>query len=126
MTPYPLPRLTRRALSPGLLLLGLAACAGNTPPQTAGPQCIGQIRLTITNDWSQPIEVHRAGHLGAGPTLLGYVSAGQRQEFLLPPGVRSVYTLWLDGNITKPIPRQYRRAIRFRYECAEGGGGGEK
>lgn len=116
----PAPSLSRRALAPALLLLGLAACAGNTPPRMAGPQCLGQIRLTITNDWSQPVEVHRAGNLGAGPTLLGYVSAGQRQELLLPPGVRSVYTLWLDGNVAKPIPRQYRGMVRFRHECAEG------
>lgn len=114
MTPRPFTPL--RFALPALLIL-LAGCGGNTPPRTASPECLGQIRLTVTNDWNQPIEVHRAGTPTAGPTLIGYLAAGGRQEFLLPPNVRSVYTLWLDGNVTKAIPRQYRRLIRFRYEC---------
>jgi hypothetical protein len=99
------------------LVFLLAACAGNTPPQTAGPSCLGQIRLTVTNDWNLPVEIHRAGGTSATPTLIGFVSAGGRQEFLLPMGVRSVYTLASEGGISRPIPRQYRRLVRYRYEC---------
>ncbi len=95
------------------LVLLLAACAGNTPPQTANPTCLGQIRLTVTNDSNLPVEIHRAGGTSTTPTLLGYVSAGGRQELLLPQGVRSVYTLASAGG----IPRQYRRLVRYRYEC---------
>lgn len=116
MTRRPFAASARRLLAPALLLL-VAACGGNLRPQNPGPACIGQIRLTITNDWNQVIEVHRANNLGSGPTLLGVVAAGARQEFLLPPGVREVHTLWLDGNLVKPIPREYRYLVRFRYEC---------
>lgn len=100
------------------LLLLLGACAGNTRPNTsAGPTCLGQIRLTVTNDSNLPLEIHRAGGASANPTLIGYVSAGGRQEFLLPVGVRSVYTLASEGGIARPIPRQDRRLVRYRYEC---------
>lgn len=99
------------------LILLLAACAGNTPPQSAGPTCLGQIRLTVTNDWTLPVEIHRAGGTSTTPTLIGFVSAGARQELLLPQGVRSVYTLASEGGIARPIPRQYRRLVRYRYEC---------
>ncbi len=99
------------------LVLLLAACAGNTPPQTASPTCLGQIRLTVTNDWNVPVEIHRAGGASVTPTLIGFVSAGGRQELLLPQGVRSVYTLASEGGIARPIPRQYRRLVRYRYEC---------
>lgn len=116
MTRRHLAASARRLLAPALLLL-LAACAGNTRPQSPGPACVGQIRLTITNDWSETVEIHRAGNVGTSPTLLGYVNAGGRREMLLPPGVREVYALWLDSNLSKPIPRQYRRLVRFRYEC---------
>jgi hypothetical protein len=108
-------RLPARLAVPLALLL--AACAGNTPPQTAGPTCLGQIRLTVTNDWSFPVEIHRAGGTGTSPTLIGFVAAGGRQELLLPLGVRSVYTLYSEGGIARPIPRQYRRLVRYRYEC---------
>ncbi|MFN2316255.1 MAG: hypothetical protein ABR551_00100 [Gemmatimonadales bacterium] len=100
------------------LVLLLAACAGNTRPNTsAGPTCLGQIRLTVTNDWNLPVEIHRADGASATPTLIGFVSAGGRQEFLLPVGVRSVYTLASEGGMSRPIPRQYRRLVRYRYEC---------
>lgn len=98
------------------LVLLLTACAGNTPPRMATPACLGQIRLTVTNDWNQPVEIHRAD-ASPSPTLIGYVSAGGRQEFLLPQGVRSVYTLASDGGVARAIPRQYRRLVRYRYEC---------
>ena len=115
-----MPRHAVRALTrlAAPLVLLLAACAGNTPPQSAGPTCLGQIRLMVTNDLGRQIEVHTADAASTpGPTLLGFVQAGGRREFVLPLGVRSVYTLGSEGGGSQPLTRAERRLVRFRYEC---------
>ncbi len=116
MTHRPVRPLAQLAV-PLVLLLG--ACAGNTPPPSVSPACGGQIRLTVTNDWNLPVEIHRAD-ASPSPTLIGFVSAGGRQEFLLPLGVQSVYTLVSEGGIARAIPRQHRRLVRYSYECEPG------
>ena len=90
-------------------LVVLTACIS---ARNAEPECTGPMRVTIRNNWSQPVDVY--AHLrNSSGFILGEVAPGERRQFDLPEGARGVYYDWRKAPITRPTSSD----ILTTYDC---------